>query len=227
MNGPLAMHSSTPAELKERLATERAGTPFLLFRDDAGAQRIVALDPATPSLTIGRRPDNPVALDWDTRVSRVHAILELVGSEWTIADDGLSQNGTWLGTQRVGGRRRLEDGDVVRIGDTQILFRDPRAGDFGSTALGDEQALAVELTAAQQRVLVALCRPYREDFGHPAPNQQIADELSYSIDAVKTHLRTLFRKFAIGDMPQNQKRQQLAERALRYGLVTERDYRAD
>ena len=219
------MHSSTPAELKERLAAERAGAPFLVFRDEAGAQRIVALESGAPAVTIGRRPDNAIALEWDSRVSRLHAVVELVGAQWTIADDGLSQNGTWVGTQRVSGRRRLEDGDVVRIGNTQLLFRDPRNDGFGSTALGDEQSLAVELTPAQRRVLIALCRPYREDFGHPATNQDIATELSYSIDAVKTHLRTLFRKFAIGDMAQNQKRSQLAERALRFGLVTERDYR--
>jgi DNA-binding CsgD family transcriptional regulator len=114
----------------------------------------------------------------------------------------------------------------VRIGSTHLLFRNPQAlSGLGTTALGEEGIPPVELTAAQRRVLVALCRSCRADFGHPATNQEIAAELVYSIDGVKTHLRTLFRKFAIGEIPQNQKRLQLVERALRSGTVTERDYR--
>jgi hypothetical protein len=227
MSEPLATHTSSPAELQERIAAERLGVPFLVFRDGDGAQRIIGLDGSAASLTVGRRPDNDVPLPWDARVSRLHAVVELVGGEWTISDDGLSQNGTWVGQDRISGRHRLADGDLVRIGATQILFRDPRvASALGTTVFGDPSAApAVELTAAQRRILVALCRPYRTDFGHPATNQDIARELAYSVDAVKTHLRTLFRKFAIGDMAQNQKRLQLAERALRYGIVTERDYR--
>ena len=46
-------------------------------------------------LTIGRRPSNDVALDWDSEVSRVHAALERIGEDWTVVDDGLSHNGTY------------------------------------------------------------------------------------------------------------------------------------
>jgi pSer/pThr/pTyr-binding forkhead associated (FHA) protein len=223
----LPTHGATPAELQERIVAERAGMPFLLLRDAEGRQRLVVLGPARSVLTVGRRADNAIVLDWDERVSRVHATVELVGGEWTVADDGLSQNGTWLGPDRVTGRRRLADGDVVRFGSTQVVFRDPRAGALGTTVLGDAEAPQAELTAAQRRVLVALCRPLRAEFGHPATNHEIAAELHYSIDAVKTHLRTLFRKLEVGELPQNQKRLQLAERALRFGFVTERDYKED
>ena len=44
-----------------------------------------------------------------------------------------------------------------------------------------------------------------------------------SVDAVKTHLRTLFQRFEIGDLPQNQKRARLVECAFQWGLVSERD----
>ena len=88
LTGP---HASTPVELKERLEAERRGTPFLLFRDDAGRQRIVELEGGGP-LTVGRRPENDVALPWDHEVSRVHAQLELVGREWSLVDDGISRN---------------------------------------------------------------------------------------------------------------------------------------
>ena len=36
----------------------------------------------------------------------------------------------------------------------------------------------------------------------PATNQQIADELFLSLDAVKMHLRALFHKVGIDDLPQ-------------------------
>jgi pSer/pThr/pTyr-binding forkhead associated (FHA) protein/DNA-binding CsgD family transcriptional regulator len=225
---PFTPHRSTPAELQERIAAERTGTPFLLYRDDAGSQQIVMLGEECERVTVGRHADNDLPLPWDAMVSRVHAVLEPVAGSWTVADDGLSRNGTWIGQDRVTGRRRLQADDVLRIGRTQIAFRDPRQGtDAGSTQMGSELQTAIELTRAQKRVLVALCRPLAGEFGHPATNQEIADELAYSVDAVKTHLRTLFRKFAIGDLPQNQKRQQLAERARRFGIVTDRDLQED
>ncbi len=81
------------------------------------------------------------------------------------------------------------------------------------------------LSEAQRRVLVALCRPFKESAGYvtPATNQQIAGELFLSVDAVKTHLRALFAKFGIEDLPQNQKRIRLVELALKSGVVTPRD----
>ena len=39
---------------------------------------------------------------------------------------------------------------------------------------------------------------------------------------MKTHLRALFEKFGV-ELPQNQKRVALVERALQTGLITERD----
>jgi DNA-binding NarL/FixJ family response regulator len=72
-------------------------------------------------------------------------------------------------------------------------------------------------------VLTALCRPYAEGrpYATPASNQQIAEELVLSLDAVKTHLRGLFGKFGIEDLPQNQKRARMAELALEFGLISD------
>jgi DNA-binding NarL/FixJ family response regulator len=73
-------------------------------------------------------------------------------------------------------------------------------------------------------VLIALCRPYKDErpYATPSTNQRIADELSLSLDAVKTHLRTLFHKFGIDHLQQNQKRARLVEMALQHGLVSTR-----
>jgi hypothetical protein len=40
-----------------------------------------------------------------------------------------------------------------------------------------------------------------------------------SVDAVKTHLRALFNDFGLAELPQNQKRATLAERAMQLGVV--------
>ena len=80
------------------------------------------------------------------------------------------------------------------------------------------------LTDTQRRVLVALCRPYcNGGSGTPSTNQQIADEVFLSVDAVKMHLRTLFAKYGLGDLPQYQKRTKLAESALAGGDVSRRE----
>jgi DNA-binding NarL/FixJ family response regulator len=73
-------------------------------------------------------------------------------------------------------------------------------------------------------VLIALCRPFRDStYSTPATNQQIADELVVSVDAVKSNLRALFGAFEIDDLPQNQKRATLALTALRTGVINRRE----
>jgi pSer/pThr/pTyr-binding forkhead associated (FHA) protein len=221
---PIGLHQSTPAELRARLAMERAGRPFVVYRDGGGHQRIVELDGAGDELTIGRRPTCNVPLGWELGVSRVHAQLVRIGSDWAVVDDGLSRNGTFVNGRRIDGRRRLRDGDELRFGQTVIVYRTPAEVESRVTANEDGAALP-PVTEAQRRVLLALCRPYKDltGFTAPATNQQIADELVVSIDAVKGHLRALFQAFGVGHLPQNQKRVRLVERAFSSGVVTARD----
>jgi predicted component of type VI protein secretion system len=176
-------------------------------------------------LTIGRSSGCDVRLPWDERVSRVHAGLELVGSDWTLVDDGLSRNGTFLNGERLNGRRRLRDGDTFVLGSTSFRFRDTTRGNTQLTKVGEQLVTAASLSPTQRQIAVALCRPYKHDdpYATPASNQQIADELFLSVDAVKTHLRAMFQKFQIEDLPQNQKRVKLVERILGLGLVSRND----
>jgi pSer/pThr/pTyr-binding forkhead associated (FHA) protein len=221
---PLAPHAATPAELRERIETEREGEPFLVLRDGDGAQHIVALEPGTTRVTIGRSAGNDVALGWDTEVSRLHVELEQLGGEWTASDDGLSRNGSFLNGQRISGRQRLRDGDVLRIGRTPIAYCRPEQSQSRPTVVAGERPELPTLTRQQRGVLVALCRPYKEtELATPATNQQIADELFLSVDAVKAHLRTLFGYFGVEQLPQNQKRSYLAMQALQDGVVVRRD----
>jgi hypothetical protein len=223
MESPAAAHSASPAELQQRLEAERAGLPFLLWRDQSG-QRILVLDAARTPITVGRGAEVDVPLDADEQVSRLHAELERIGGEWTVSDDGLSRNGSFVNGERVSGRRRLGDRDELRFGATIVVFRAP-AGSPSSTTVAAPDRVAVELSATQRRILVALCSPFRDGgtYATPATNQQIAERIHLSVDAIKGHLRVLFEKFGISDLPQNQKRVRLVELALRNGVISVRE----
>lgn len=174
-------------------------------------------------VTIGRAVSADVCLTGDARISRVHAVLERVGGQWTIVDDGLSRNGTFLNGRRLPHRVRLRDRDKIRVGDTVLTFCAPPQTAGQQTVVDGALPKPPRLTDRQRSVLVALCRPYRDapGYGTAASNQQIAKELFLSLNAVKTHLRVLFHKFGIDALPQNQKRARLVELAEQYGLVDE------
>ena len=218
-----AAHSLSAAEQKAMLEAERRAEPFLAFRDGVGDLRLQPLG-GHDRLSIGRSAGNEVVLDWDPQVSRSHAQLERMGTDWTLVDDGLSRNGSQINGERLVGRRRLRDEDVLRIGRTTVVFRAP-PGKSESTLV--ERSLPVaKLTEGERRVLIALCAPVIADHSPvaaPASNREIADALHISPDGVKTHVRALFDKLDIGDLPQYQKRTALARRALELGLVTRAD----
>jgi predicted component of type VI protein secretion system len=223
MDLPHALHRATPAELKARLAAERLQRPFLLYRDGEGAQRILDLGAAPEQLTIGRSAAADIELGWDDEVSRVHASLERLGDEWTLVDDGRSHNGSFIDGERMRGRARLRDGDTIAVGRTVLVFRSPSGRESLRTATSQQRAMP-QITDAQRRVLVALCRPYADSsFAIPASNRQIADELVLGVETIKTHMRALFEAFALGELPQHHKRATLAQRALEVGLVSPQD----
>ena len=206
-------HTSSPSELQARLAAERATTPFIELRDGESVQQLIPL--TEEEVTIGRTPASGLALTWDAQVSRSHATLEAIDGVWTLLDDGRSTNGTFVNEERVTGRRALHHLDVIRVGATRLRFHDPRVGsDLKLTEVASE-AVAPPLTAAQRRVLVALCR-FADG---PATNEEIAQELTVSVDTVKTHMRALFDAFQLGAAPPYRKRFELTRMAVDAGLV--------
>jgi len=223
MDGERAQTSAP--ELKAQIEAERGGRPFLVFRDGDGAQRIVVVEQGTEALWVGRGESADMRLDWDEEVSALHAQIEVVRDECTLLDDGLSRNGSFVGEQRVDGRRRLRDGDTLRFGRTTVLFRRPGEGAPEATVAATRIPAGATVSPAQRRVLLALCRPFKDEspYATPATNQDIAAELQLSVDAVKTHMRALFEKLGVEDLPQNRKRVALVERALQSGAVSRRE----
>jgi FHA domain len=204
---------------------ERQGEPFIAVRAEDGELDLFVLGRKSRKLALGRAEEADLQIGWDAEVSGLHAELECIAGEWTIVDDGLSTNGTFLNERRVSGRQRLRDGDRVRVGATVMAFKSGSAATSVETAAAGEAPMLPPLTDTQRRVLVALCRPYRDgsDFAVPATNQEISKEVFLGIDAVKMHLRTLSARFGLGDLPQNHKRARLAETVLQFGVISRRD----
>ena len=222
---PIDPDGVSPVELQERISADRRGEPYLLFRDATGAQRIVALGDQRPQLTIGRVAGCDVRLDWDAGISRAHAQLERLGKhDWMLVDDGLSRNGSIVNGERLRQRRRLENGDVLRFGDTRLVYRAPVPEVRQTVVLGAGSG-EIHLSPGQRRVLVALCRPYRDgdEFATPASNLEIANELVLSVEAVKSQLRALFEKFDVEPLARDAKRARLVHRAFEAGAITRRD----
>jgi hypothetical protein len=214
---------TSPAELKAQIEAEKAGLPFLVYRAEGDQQEIVSIAPGS-EIWIGRGEAAGLRLEWDEEVSSLHAQIVVIGDECTLIDDGLSRNGSFVNEERVLGRRRLHDGDVLRFGRTRATFRRPGARAAETVIAGAPSGVAL-VTPAQRNVLAALCRPFKDqdNFATPATNREIAAELFISLDAVKSHMRALFDAFGIGDLPQNRKRAALAERALQSGLILRRE----
>ncbi len=214
----------TPAELKEVIAAERTGYPFVVWRTEEGAQRLLLLDQQRWRVTIGRDPTADISLPWDAEVSRTHALLEQVGRGWTLVDDGLSRNGSFVDGVRVIGRRRLRDKDRLVFGATPVTYRETTGG-ITQTASAIDTPAAIPLTPMQRKVLIALCRAVHDSASAtPATNRQIAEEVYLTVDAVKAHLRVLFDRYGLSKLPQNEKRARLVAAVLESGVLAPRDF---
>src|SRR3954470_3091920 len=221
MESPLTLGHPSEEELEARREAERLGERFLVFRDEEGRQVIQALAEAR-AVTIGRRPEADVSIPWDPEMSRLHAELEVRAGEWTISDDGLSQNGTWVNGLRLTGRRRLNDGDLVRVGRTIFAYFDPVPIGIGPTLVPGELSATPRFSEQQQRILRALCRPLFIDGEgiNPASDEQVAEATRIPLTDVVAELDHLGRALGLDDMPLEDQRAEVALLALRSGLVS-------
>jgi pSer/pThr/pTyr-binding forkhead associated (FHA) protein len=210
----------TGAELRELLALEQAGAEFVVVRAPNGARQLHSLA-GRRELVIGRSSESDIVIAGDGEVSRVHARLELLADCWTVLDDGISRNGTYVNGRRIVGRKRLHERDVIGVGRSQLQFHMPAGERNTLTATGGSRPVLERLSPTQLSILQALCRPClgATPFMTPASNNQIAQEVHLGVDAVKAQMRRLFAIFEISDLPQNRKRIRLAELALNGGLI--------
>jgi hypothetical protein len=225
VDSPLTLGRPTQEELEARRAAERIGSPFLVYRDDEGTQHIFSLAERSQSMTLGRRDEADISIPWDPEMSRVHAELELRAGEWTVKDDGLSQNGTWVNGLRLSGRRRLVDGDLLRVGRTIFAFCAPVGSTAGPTLVPGELSATPRFSEQQQRVLRALCRPlFMDGEGiNPATDEEVSEATGIPLEAVVSELDHLGRAMGLDYMPHGDQRAEIALLAMRSGLVSADD----
>ena len=123
-----------PPELREaRAAAQRRAAAEVVSAPNGGAAgRLHVLESTsleagaehpldgTP-VTIGRGTQNVLALHGDGFASAMHARIEARDDGVWLTDQG-STNGTFVNGDRVDGARKLERGDVIRIGETELRF---------------------------------------------------------------------------------------------------------
>jgi pSer/pThr/pTyr-binding forkhead associated (FHA) protein len=198
-----------------------AGGATLSHRIGHERWREIPLNRAAPCVTIGRSDAADIIVTADATVSRLHAIIERLCDCWVVTDNGLSKNGTFVNGERIGGCRKLNSGDTIRLGKSVFIFRDGHLSEDEITIVQVSLPTRNSLTDAQYLILEALCRPHdaQTAYTYPTSNWQIAHDLCLSVSTVKTHMRALFKIFHVEALPQNQKRMFLVERALESGVI--------
>jgi pSer/pThr/pTyr-binding forkhead associated (FHA) protein len=78
------------------------------------------LDSDKPTeISIGRREGCDVCLNYDSQVSREHALVTFDGEQFWLEDTG-STNGTFIDEEKITGRVAIEPGQLFRVGRTWL-----------------------------------------------------------------------------------------------------------
>lgn len=110
-----------PAQVAQARADEGLAPGRLVVRRSGALPVGKAFEAGPVPTTLGRSGDNVVALDGDDFASGHHARVES-GLDGTWVIDLGSTNGTFVNGERVNGRRRLHEGDLLQVGDTELVF---------------------------------------------------------------------------------------------------------
>ena len=155
-------------------------------------------------------------LEWDVEVSRSHASMIEVDGSWVLIDDGRSHNGSFVNGQRVDRSSRLKDGDILRFGETLILYRSPVATDVLARGRMDPgRPPPPPRRRADRRVplgdAAGCCSPCATlvDRGSPtsgaAADEEIAKQLSLEREAVRENLWALSHVFDTEELPEDER----------------------
>lgn len=194
--------------------------------EDYGKEFVHPLVISLGSCSIGRDVRCTIALS-PIKVSRRHALVTYEGDGWYVEDTD-SLHGTFLirpgvGRGRLKSKVALRDADVIEVAPSLLTFSDNPGSDPTSAHATPSSHNAREwhgaITAAQQRVLNALCGPAFVGRGW-ATNNEIAEATVSSYDTVRTHLKVLYMLFDVpGDLKPEQKRAELIRRAIDEGYA--------
>ena len=131
------------AAAPSRAARDR-GVVTVTGGNDAG--KVISLPPGN-MLALGRADEADVRFD-DVSLSRIHARVVRIGSEYVINDAG-STNGTYINDRRIDAPTSLKDGDRIQLGSNTTLR-------FSLVDLAEEQALRQVYEAAMKDGLTGI-----------------------------------------------------------------------
>jgi type II secretory ATPase GspE/PulE/Tfp pilus assembly ATPase PilB-like protein len=110
--------------------------PYIEINTAAGNKQLVlGRDP----ISIGRHAENKLVLD-DNMASRFHCVIEKVPDGYLLRDLGAS-NGTFVNGRKIKSTL-LQPGDVMRIGNTELVMVFPESAEFSPPSLDDLNQLA-------------------------------------------------------------------------------------
>ena len=131
-------------------------------------------------LTFGRRSKNDIVIK-DERVSKEHASIHREGGDWYIRD-WCSANGTFVNGERVA-EKQLVDGDVVRLGSTEMQFHSggPPSGHSG---------ISIVPSGGAQHLEKVLC-----ETGSFRPEREVKDDQEIRRDYERLRVAYLFNLY--------------------------------
>ena len=112
----MILSATEAAELRRAVSMPR-GHLVVLESPALGEGDVLTID--SIPVTLGRGGQNTVALDGDEFASAQHARVEARGDGLWVEDLG-STNGTFVNGARVTTPRKLQPGDVLRVGQTDM-----------------------------------------------------------------------------------------------------------
>jgi len=143
--------------------------------------------------TVGRAPNNAIAID-DIYISRHHATLIRVESEIYFADLG-SRNGSFINGRRVIMPTVLQNGDRLRLGNTEMELVIPPCR-RKLPMQNEETAPMIHpiLTPSEERVFWQVVQGFT--------NKEIGRRLQISPRTVQTHLSSIMTKLTLENRSQ-------------------------
>jgi ABC transport system ATP-binding/permease protein len=111
----------------------RASLGFVPVTAPAAAHPLAIDLKGRDRITIGRAPDNELVLD-HPQVSRVHAMIERMGTRYRIKDLK-SANGVFVGEKRIEREAWLKEGDEIRIGGVTLKLREDGIQQYAAEGL--------------------------------------------------------------------------------------------
>ena len=143
-------------------------------------------------MTIGRQPENDVALPLDPYVSRRHAKITCEDGKYLL-DDTNSSNGTWMDDKRVS-KVEVPVGATFRVGNTYLKLKEIPEGKFIGNAIDTIQrvekyflGLKADMPAEDWKKLCRTLKGIIDDWSKESP-EEVSDALKRFADIINKEL---------------------------------------